>query len=71
MTVTLYTRRGCHLCDHAKQAIDSARRRSPFDYKELDIDSDPALRKMYNEEVPVITIDGVRATVEELWHRVS
>ena len=71
MTVTLYTRRGCHLCDEAKQAIDSARRRSAFEYKEFDIDADPKLREMYNEEVPVITIDGARATVEELRRRVS
>ena len=71
MTVTLYTRRGCHLCDEAKQAIDSARRRSAFEYQEFDIDADPKLREMYNEEVPVITIDGARATVEELRRRVS
>jgi len=71
MTVTLYTRRGCHLCDQAKQVIDSARRRSAFEYNEFDIDSDPKLRQMYDEEVPVITIDGARATVEELRRRVS
>jgi glutaredoxin len=71
MTVTLYTRRGCHLCDEAKQAIDSARRRSAFEYQEFDIDADPKLLEMYNEEVPVITIDGARATVEELRRRVS
>ena len=71
MTVILYTRRGCHLCDEAKQAIDSARRRSAFEYQEFDIDADPKLREMYNEEVPVITIDGARATIEELRRRVS
>ena len=71
MTVTLYTRRGCHLCDDAKQAIESARRRSAFEYKEFDIDADPKLREMYNEEVPVITIDGARATIDELRRRVS
>jgi len=71
MTVILYTRRGCHLCDQAKQAIDSVRRRGAFEYKEFDIDSDPKLRQMYDEEVPVITIDGARATVEELQRRVS
>ena len=61
MKVTLYTRRGCHLCDEAKQAIDSARRRTPFDYEELDIDADPDLQRLYNEEVPVIAIDGRKA----------
>ena len=61
MTVTLYTRAGCHLCDEAKQTIESVRRRTPFDYEEFDIDSDPRLRQLYNEEVPVIAIDGKKA----------
>jgi glutaredoxin len=61
MKVTLYTRTGCHLCDQAKQAIESARRRAAFDYEEFDIDSDPQLRRLYNEEVPVIAIDGKKA----------
>jgi glutaredoxin len=61
MKVTLYTRAGCHLCDDAKQAIESARRRTLFDYEEFDIDSDPQLRRLYNEEVPVIAIDGKNA----------
>lgn len=71
MKVTLYTRRGCHLCDQAKRAIDSVRRRSPFEYEEFDIDSDASLRELYNEEVPVIAIDGGRATVEELLRRLA
>ena len=60
-TVTLYTRRGCHLCDDAKLAIEAARRRHPFHYEEIDIDTDAALRKRYNEEIPVIAIDGKKA----------
>ena len=61
MRVTVYTRRGCHLCDEAKQVIESVRRRAPFDYEEFDIDADPQLRQLYNEEVPVIAIDGKKA----------
>ena len=61
MKVTVYTRSGCHLCDEAKQVIESVRRRTAFDYEEFDIDSDPQLRRLYNEEVPVIAIDGKKA----------
>jgi glutaredoxin len=61
MRVTLYTRSGCHLCSEAKQVIESVRRRTAFDYEEFDIDSDPRLRQLYNEEVPVIAIDGKKA----------
>ena len=60
--VTLYTRTGCHLCEDAKKVLDSARSRAPFDLEILDIDADPALRRLYNEEVPVIAIDGVKAS---------
>jgi glutaredoxin len=59
--VTVYTRRGCHLCDEAKHVVESVRRRAAFDYEEFDIDSDPQLRQLYNEEVPVIAIDGKKA----------
>jgi glutaredoxin len=59
--VTLYTRAGCHLCDEAKLVLDEARRRAEFAYEELDIDVDPELRRMYNDEVPVIAIGGVKA----------
>jgi glutaredoxin len=61
MKVTLYTRRGCHLCDEAKQVIESVKSRAAFDYEECDIDSDPQMQRLYNEEVPVISIDGKKA----------
>jgi glutaredoxin len=59
--VTLYTRAGCHLCDDAKQVILAARSRAGFDYEERDIDAAPELFRLYNEEVPVIAIDGRKA----------
>lgn len=59
--VTLYTRVGCCLCDDAKLVIQQARRRTSFDFEELDIDTDPELRRLYNDEVPVIAINGVKA----------
>ena len=59
--VTLYTRAGCCLCDDAKRVLVDARRRADFDYEELDIDGDPELRRLYNDEVPVIAINQVKA----------
>jgi glutaredoxin len=59
--VTLYTRTGCCLCDDAKQVLAAARREADFDYEEIDIDRDPELRTRYNDEVPVISIDGRKA----------
>jgi len=59
--VTLYTRAGCHLCDAAKENLLAARRQEAFTLEEVDIDTDPALRTLYNEEVPVIAINGKKA----------
>jgi glutaredoxin len=60
-TVTLYTRTGCCLCDDAKRVILDARRRTDFAYEEIDIDRDPELVRRYNDEVPVIAINGLKA----------
>ena len=59
--VTLYTRAGCCLCDDAKRVLDQARQRADFDYEEIDVDGDPELRRLYNDEVPVIAINRVKA----------
>ena len=59
--VTLYTRTGCCLCDEAKRVICDARAHADFEYEDLDIDSDPDLRRLYNDEVPVIAINRVKA----------
>jgi glutaredoxin len=57
--VTLYTRAGCHLCEDAKATVMAARRRVEFEYEEVDIDRDAALRQLYNEEVPVVALNGI------------
>ena len=59
--VTFYTRAGCCLCDEAKAVLRAARGRAQFDYEEFDIDRDPELRRLYNDEVPVICIDQAKA----------
>lgn len=59
--VTLYTRTGCCLCDEAKRVLDAARRHAEFDYEEIDIDGDADLVRRYNDEVPVIAINGAKA----------
>jgi glutaredoxin len=59
--VTLYTRAGCCLCDDAKRVIAEARAQADFSYEEVDIDGDGELRRLYNDEVPVIAINGAKA----------
>jgi glutaredoxin len=52
--VVLYTRRGCHLCEDALAIL----RRHSLRPRLVDIDADPALRRQYNDCVPVVEIDG-------------
>ncbi|MBV9504404.1 MAG: glutaredoxin family protein [Acidobacteriia bacterium] len=59
--VILYTRAGCYLCDDAKSVLERARLKIPFAYDEVDIDRDPQLQRLYTDQVPVISIDGVQA----------
>jgi glutaredoxin len=59
--VTLYTRAGCCLCEEAKQVLVEARGRAAFEFEEIDIDRHPEWLPLYNEEVPVIAINGSKA----------
>ncbi len=59
--VILYSRAGCHLCDVVKDTLTRAAARAEFQWRIVDIDSDPELRRLYNEEVPVVFIDGRKA----------
>ena len=75
-SVILYTRAGCHLCDDAKEVLERAARRAAFDLSVVDIDGDPEARRLYNEEVPVIAINGVKAfkyrvTIEDFLKRLA
>jgi uncharacterized membrane protein len=56
LTVTLYTRRDCHLCEQAKADLESIQAKYPHRLVEIDIDSDPALQKKYLVEVPVVEV---------------
>jgi len=50
----LFTRHGCHLCDHALAVL----KKHGLSPELVDIDDDPALFEKYNECVPVVVIDG-------------
>ncbi|HEX2271316.1 MAG TPA: glutaredoxin family protein [Pyrinomonadaceae bacterium] len=59
--VVIYSRPGCHLCDEAKAAIQSAGCSDHFTLEEINIESDNELLKKYRYDIPVVTIDGVEA----------
>jgi hypothetical protein len=58
LTVILYLRAGCHLCEDALAVIERVRARVPFVLEQRDIESDDELFKRYLERIPVVTIGG-------------
>lgn len=52
--VVIYIRQGCHLCDDAKQLLES----HGLVPASIDIDADSALRQRFDTCVPVVEIDG-------------
>jgi glutaredoxin len=59
--VIIYSRPGCHLCEEAKQAIESAQCANEYTLEEINIESEAALLVRYRFDIPVITIDGQEA----------
>ncbi len=56
LTVTLYMRKDCHLCEQAKADLESLRPKYPHRLVEIDIDRDPALQRKYLVEIPVVEV---------------
>ncbi len=56
LTVTLYTKQDCHLCEQAKADLESLQGKYPHRLVEIDIHSDPDLLKTYLLEIPVVEI---------------
>ncbi len=59
--VVIYSRKGCHLCEVVKESLTKLSRRGGFIWTEVDVDSDNELRRQFNDEVPVVFIDGRKA----------
>ena len=69
--ITLLTKPGCHLCDAAREVVEtvvaelgSAVPGLAVPVEELSILDDPALLATYAEEIPVVLING---RVHNIW----
>lgn len=56
--MTLYTRKGCLLCEEAKQAILELHKDWNFTLEEIDIEQSDELTEQYGLMIPVVQIDG-------------
>mgnify|MGYP000203411204 CR=1 FL=1 len=60
LTVILYTRAGCHLCQEAKAELQALQGEFPHRLVEVDIEQDSALQTAYALEIPVVEVGPYR-----------
>lgn len=58
LTITLYAKAGCHLCDEARDYLENAAADHEFELREVDIRHDPAIFERYRYRIPVILVNG-------------
>lgn len=60
ITLRVYSRPGCHLCEDMKVIVGRTARTAavPLSIEEVDISGDPELEARYGLEIPVLEIDG-------------
>ena len=61
ISLTLYSRPGCHLCDEMKAVVHNVARTIPLALNDVDISTDPALEAQYGLEIPVLLVEGKKA----------
>ncbi len=70
ITVILYSRLNCHLCDQTKEALDKLRDQYPHELRVVNIDEHRELQTRYGLEIPIVEIGPYHLkypfTLEEL-----
>ena len=61
--VVLYTRKGCRLCTHARDALRRLGRDLAFELRVEDVDANASLAERYGDAVPVVAVDGVEVSM--------
>ncbi len=59
--ITLYTRPGCHLCEEAKALIQPLLGEFSATLREVNIDDDAELTRLYGIDIPVVFIGARKA----------
>jgi glutaredoxin len=62
LTVTLFTKAGCGLCDEVKASLEALRSIYPHQLIEVDITQDRSLFAQYHYTIPVVQIGLVELT---------
>lgn len=59
VTVTVYTRDECPLCEDVLDAVARVAADVPIERRVVNVDDDAELREEYGERVPYVFVDGV------------
>lgn len=66
LTLTLYSRPDCSLCDAMQATLRVVQGEIPFQLEKIDISTDPELKRRFSLEIPVLYINGQPAFMYEL-----
>ena len=61
ITLTIYSRPGCHLCDEMKDVVRRVAQSVPLQLEEIDISTSRELEDRYGLEIPVLLVEGKKA----------
>jgi glutaredoxin len=56
--VIIFSKEGCHLCEHAKAALMTLAPEFDFALEEVDITTDPDIFEQYQYTIPVMQINN-------------
>jgi glutaredoxin len=59
--VVVYSKPGCHLCDVVKDTLKNLEARGGFRWREVNIEDDPELQRLYWDQIPVVFVDGKKS----------
>ncbi len=62
LTVTLYTRQDCHLCEEVIADLAALQSEYPHQLVVVDVDTDESLREKYGNTIPVVEVGPYRRT---------
>ena len=61
LTLTLYSRADCCLCEEMKAVLAQVQEDLPFTLEQIDISTDPELESRFGQEIPVLFVNGHKA----------
>src|SRR5665648_162068 len=60
ITVALYQRVDCHLCEQVREDLDEIKNKIPHKLVLIDIDSDPEMKDLFILDIPVVEVGPYR-----------